>query len=84
MLNTVYPFYEVAVVGNNAGPLVKSMNSVHLPNTLVVGSREVSDAPLFEDRFVVDGTYIYVCQNTTCKLPVTTVEEALVQLNSFK
>ncbi|WP_149302807.1 thioredoxin domain-containing protein [Pareuzebyella sediminis] len=82
-LNIAYPFFEVAVVGNNAFPFVKDLHQKHLPNTLVVGTETESNLPLFEDRYDDDATYVYVCQNTTCKLPVRTVEEAMRQLQNF-
>ncbi|WP_245795539.1 thioredoxin domain-containing protein [Arenibacter nanhaiticus] len=83
MLNTVYPYYEIAVVGADAKKLVAQLNKEHLPNVLIVGAEKNSESPLFKGRFVEDGTYIYVCQDHTCKLPVVTVEEALEQLNDF-
>ncbi|MCG2460720.1 thioredoxin domain-containing protein [Flavobacteriaceae bacterium F89] len=83
LLNTVYPYYEVAVVGTNAPSLLASMNEKFLPNTLIVGTTKKSDLPLFEMRFRDKETFIYVCQNTTCKLPSVSVEEALDQLKNF-
>ncbi len=80
-LNSVYPYYEVAVVGINAPSLLASMNKKFIPNTLIVGTSKKSDLPLFEMRFQEQETFIYVCQNTTCKLPSVSVEEALDQLN---
>lgn len=83
LLNLTYPYFEIAVVGANAETLVKELQQKHIPNTLIVGSDHKSDRPLFKDRYFEDGTYIYVCQNSTCKLPVKTVEEAIGQLENF-
>ena len=83
LLNQAYPYYEIAIVGLNAKALVVEMNSNYLGNTLLVGSSVTSDISLFKDRFSEEGTYIYVCQNSTCKLPVRTIEEAFVQMESF-
>ena len=83
LLNNTYPYYEIAVVGKNANTLIKAINEKNLPNTLVVGSTTESKLPLFENRFVEEGTYIYVCQNTTCKLPVETVADAMRQVENF-
>ncbi|WP_240938682.1 thioredoxin domain-containing protein [Arenibacter sp. 6A1] len=83
MLKTVYPYYEIAVVGPDAKNLMAQLYKEHLPNVLVVGADKSSESPLFKGRFVEDGTYIYVCQDHTCKLPVETLEEALEQLNDF-
>ncbi len=82
-LKKVYPFYEIAVVGGNAEILRKNLAKKYLPNTLIVGSRTDSDLPLFEGRYVADGTYIYVCKDNTCKLPVDNVNDALEQLKNF-
>ena len=83
LLNSVYPFYEVAVVGKKAESLIKELHENYVPNTLVVGTTEKSAAPLFKERYFDDGTFIYVCKNTTCKLPVETVVKALEQLKNF-
>ncbi|MRI00153.1 DUF255 domain-containing protein [Kriegella sp. EG-1] len=83
LLNTAYPYYEIAVVGGSAEVLLHELQSKNIPNVLLVGSDERSNLPLFEGRFSEDNTLIYICQNTTCKLPVATVEEALEQLENF-
>ncbi len=82
-LNKVYPFYEIAVVGTNAEKLTSNLHKKHLPNTMIVGSKKDSGLPLFEGRYVDEGTFIYVCRDNTCKLPVDTVEGALDQLQNF-
>lgn len=83
LLKVSYPFYEVAVVGENAGSDLRELQARFIPNTLCIGSVNQSELPLFEDRFVDGETYIYVCQDRVCKLPVTTVEAALEQLRNF-
>jgi uncharacterized protein YyaL (SSP411 family) len=81
--NISYPYFEIAVVGENAEQMVKELQEKYIPNTLIVGSTSESDAPLFKDRYEEGETYIYVCQNSVCKLPVTTVAEAMKQLENF-
>jgi len=83
LLNEAYAFYEIAVVGTEAAALVRDLKGQYLPNTLVVGSEEESDLPLFKNRFLVDETLIYVCRNNACKLPVATVDGAMGQLQNF-
>jgi uncharacterized protein YyaL (SSP411 family) len=83
LLHHAYPYFEVAVVGSEARTLVKALNQNYLPNTLVIGSTTESDFPLFKDRYFDDGTFIYVCRETTCKLPVTTVQQAIAQIKNF-
>ncbi len=80
-LKMVYPYFEVAVVGSRARDIVQKMFALKQPNLLLVGTDTESKIPLFENRYVVGSTYIYVCQRGSCKLPVTTLEEALEQLN---
>ncbi|WP_084273333.1 thioredoxin domain-containing protein [Maribacter antarcticus] len=76
LLQTTYPFYEVAIVGTDAKNLVTAMSKEYIPNILLVGSTVESELALFESRYSEDGTYIYVCRDNTCKLPVKTVHEA--------
>lgn len=83
LIKTVYPFYEIAVVGENAEEQLLKLNKYHYPNTLMVGTTKQSLIPLYKSRFVEDETYIYVCKDKTCKLPVKTSDAAINQLNSF-
>ncbi|WP_430969128.1 thioredoxin domain-containing protein [Spongiimicrobium sp. 2-473A-2-J] len=83
LLNQVYPYYEIAVVGDRGTDLVASLHKQHIPNALVIGSLSESELPLFKGRYVPGETFIYVCRNSTCKLPVQTVAEAMDQLGSF-
>ncbi len=82
-LNTSQPFFEIVVVGKDAEEIVKELQSKHLPNALIVGSTKDSNEPLFKDRFVENETFIYVCQNSTCKLPVKSIDDALNQMKNF-
>ncbi len=82
-LKVAHPYYEVAVVGKEAERLVKELGKQYVPNTLIVGTTQASERPLFKDRYFEDATYIYVCQNQSCKLPVKTVAAALKQLENF-
>jgi len=84
LLEHTYPFYEIVGVGVNAKELLNAMHTEYIPNALFAGSTTKSDLPLFEDRYVEGETYIYVCYNYTCKLPVKTVTEALQQLQDFQ
>ena len=77
MLNYTNPFYEVAIVGTEAEEKISELNRSYLPNTLIAGSTQSSNMPLLENRFNPEDTYIYVCVNKACKLPVTQVDQAL-------
>ncbi len=82
-LRQANPYYEIAVVGPKAPALVKELHTKYLPNTLIVGTSEQSDLPLFEARYIDGETFIYVCKNNACKLPVQTTEDALEQMKNF-
>ena len=79
-----FPYYEIAVVGPDATGLLSEFNSRHLPNALLVGSNGSQNLELFKSRFVPGETYIYVCEERACKLPVQTVTEALEQMKPEK
>ena len=83
LLQNTHPYFEVVVVGKDAKQLVKKLQEKHLPNALIIGSTSESEAPLFKDRYFEEKTLIYVCQNSTCKLPVETVEAAIEQMKNF-
>ncbi|MGJ8745458.1 thioredoxin domain-containing protein [Polaribacter sp.] len=77
MLNYTNPYYEVVIVGKNAKQKLQELHKNYLPNILISHSLKSSKLPLLENRFVADETYIYVCVNSACKLPVKTVKETL-------
>lgn len=77
MLNYSSPFYEVAIVGKDAKQKISELNKTYLPNKLIAGSTSDNNMPLLENRFVPDETYIYVCVNKACKIPVTQVTKAI-------
>jgi uncharacterized protein YyaL (SSP411 family) len=77
MLNYTNPFYEVAIVGEDAIIKTQEFSKQYLPNILIANSSKNSELPLLKNRFIDGKTYIYVCVNNTCKLPVTAVAEAI-------
>ncbi len=83
LMNTVHPYYEIAVIGKDADKILHELQLRSLPNTLIIGSRQESDIALFEERYVAGKTFIYVCQDKVCKLPVESVGAALDQLENF-
>jgi len=74
-------YYEIVVVGENAKEKIQELNSVYLPNKLIAGGTQSGNSPLLEGRFVPGQTFIYVCVNNACKLPVTETQEALKLVN---
>jgi len=75
-----YPFKEVVIVGKNVNEKLQELHKHSLTNTILAVCEGKSNLPLLKDRLVDNKTMIYVCENKTCKLPVTTIEEALKQI----
>jgi uncharacterized protein YyaL (SSP411 family) len=75
-----YPYYEVAISGNNAREKQREWNEFFIPNHLVITSDKPSGLPLLKDRWQHDTTNIYVCRNNTCHLPVTDVSKAVEKI----
>ena len=77
MMNFTQPFYEVAVVGENANTITKELYKNYFPNILISASNKDSELPLLEFKYIDGKTLIYVCVNGTCKLPLADVSEAV-------
>ena len=76
------PMPEIVIVGPQAIEMAREFNSRSMPNKVLIASLEESEElPLLSYKSAIGGeTTIYVCFNKTCKLPVTSVEEALEQI----
>ncbi|MPR36673.1 thioredoxin domain-containing protein [Salmonirosea aquatica] len=78
----VNPTAEVVITGPEGEAIRKDFDRYFVPNKIVAGSAETSNLPLLEGRTPLDmQTFIYICFNKTCQLPVKTVEEALALLS---
>lgn len=75
------PTAEIVIVGKDMDTFRADFSKEFIPNKVIMGTKIESELPLFENRRAIDdGTTVYVCFDKTCKLPVTSVEEALKQL----
>lgn len=82
LLHHVFPFYTMVICGPEAIEHLKGVNQKFLPNTLLAASKEeISELPVFENRYDSPNTWYYVCSMGACQLPVKTLEEALRQIN---
>ena len=78
MMWNVYPFFEIAITGNNAHEKKSELGKNYLPGKIITGSSNTdSKLPLLQNRFVEGKTKIYVCENYHCKLPVEETDIAL-------
>lgn len=76
LLRDLYPFYEVAVLGPDAGTVLSRIQSEYLPQVVVSASPRESDLPLFKGRYKKDKTHIFVCRDNVCQLPLEDLQDA--------
>jgi uncharacterized protein len=75
MLNEIYGIHEIAVVGKGFEKFVKPINSVYLPNkVLMAASKTHAEMPLLKDK-TARGTNIYVCKDFACQFPVKNIKD---------
>lgn len=74
-----YGPYEIAIMGDTAEKKNRMLQSRYLPTAFFMGG-EKENLPLLENKLMDSKTWIYVCRNKTCKMPVTEVSQALKQL----
>jgi uncharacterized protein YyaL (SSP411 family) len=79
MLKRMFPFYEVVIAGSEAAGYRMAFEQIYGPDRLFAGSTDAENLPLLEGR-LSEKTMIYICQENTCKLPVSTVSEGLSQM----
>ena len=77
MLNYIAPFYEVAIVGNQALQKALDFKQFYAPNTLLLGCTRESTLPLLQNKMLEGQTTFYICKNKSCRLPTTELEKVL-------
>jgi hypothetical protein len=77
MQNMTMNHFELAIVGDNAVKMLNELQKNYLPNVIFCAGTTENDLPLLRKRFVSGKTLIYICQNSSCQLPVENVEEAM-------
>ncbi len=80
-LNLTNPYYEVAITGEGWKEKMRELNQYYIPNKLLMGAEKSSDLELLKGKFL-DETTIFVCIEGACKLPTTTIPEALKQMGN--
>ena len=80
MLRNVNPFYEIAIVGEQAVDKRKAITKYYIPNKVVLGAENQSVLPLLDGKYVKGETRYYICVNKACQLPTTELDEALQQI----
>ena len=74
------PFYEVVISGPEALDKLESLQQHYLPHALLAASDKGAAYPLFEHRHSADSTRIFICRFGQCRQPVTSVSDALEEV----
>ncbi len=78
----VYPYFEVAVVGDGFELFRKEISQSYLPNISVLGGSKNVSMELLNNKYVNGKTIIYVCEDKVCQLPVEKVSMAIEQITA--
>ena len=73
--------YFVAIVGKNFEIKRKEFDTYYLPHVFLAGGKTEGRLSLLEGKLREGETTIFVCQNNSCRLPVTEVSEAINQIS---
>ena len=79
-IHFIKPIYEVAIVGPDWENIKKNLESNYLPDAVFLGGKNEGTIDLLKNKLVSGQATIYVCENKTCRIPVTNVSDALKQL----
>lgn len=71
---------ELAILAENTMTHLKDINRIFLPNVMIAGASGNSEISFLQNRFVKNEVKFYVCRNKACGLPVSTMNEALKDL----
>jgi uncharacterized protein YyaL (SSP411 family) len=76
-----YGVDEVAIVGKEAGTVVKQYISFYHPNRIVQSSeKEESSFPLLAGKPANNEARIYFCKDYSCKQPFTAINDLILLL----
>ena len=75
--------FEIALVGDKAFEKNMQLQLNYLPTSIFMGGKK-ENLPLLKGKLVEGKTLIYVCQNKTCKYPVSQAEEAINLLEEYR
>jgi hypothetical protein len=76
LTHLVHQPYEVAIVGEQAQAFRAELDADYLPQVLFLGGKEEGKLELLQNKAVKGATFIYVCQDKVCQLPVEEVSKA--------
>ena len=68
---------ELAICSPKALDYMKTINRLYIPNILLAGTQTNSKLPFLQGRFSDSKDQFYICQNKTCKMPLTDFQETI-------
>jgi uncharacterized protein YyaL (SSP411 family) len=71
---------ELAICGEKALNYLPLINQKYLPNIIIAGTICETKLPFLVSRFVENQTLLYLCQNKTCNLPTTDIQEIISKI----
>lgn len=76
------PLFEVVITGDDFKSKRHEFDIHYLPDVILLGGEKEGALSLLENKLIPGQTTIYVCRNKTCKLPVTEVNKAILQIKN--
>jgi hypothetical protein len=76
------PFFETVIAGPRAKELLNDLQRNYHPFNLCMGTTNESTLPLVKGRAGTKETWIHVCVDNSCQLPVKSAAEAMQLLSS--
>ncbi len=76
--------YKLLVIcGDEALTVLSELKGNFLPGVVIAGAKTppISAVPAFENRFVKNEPYAYICSEQVCNIPVKSANEILLQLS---
>ncbi len=76
----IYPFYTVAVIGENVFKILAELNAITFRRSPDAARQQRALYQFCKTNLNGIETFIYVCSEKDCKLPVDSVKEALSEI----
>ncbi|CAN5542671.1 thioredoxin domain-containing protein [soil metagenome] len=77
MIWNTFPFYEIAIAGKDTKEKRKELCNHYIRNKILAGTvNGKTNLPMLQNRLSENKTFIYVCEDNFCKLPMEGTEEA--------
>lgn len=74
---------ELAICSENALELSKKINAIYTPDLVIAGTNKISNLPFLKDRFIENKDQYYICQNRTCKIPLSDFDEIITSILKY-